>query len=108
LNANAIIIPEQKIVIRQAGSEPAVTATAVEEEEKPTRTPRPTATSTTQPVTQQAALQPTQGASNTENSLALDRAAPRTGVDPLMIVIVSLMVGGLVLVIAGNVIKRAG
>lgn len=107
LNANAFIIPGQKIVIRQAGSEPEATPTPEEEKEKPTRTPRPSATST-RPVTQQAGLQPTQSAPDSEKALALDRAAPRLGVDPLLVVIVSLMVGGLVLVVAGNVLKRAG
>lgn len=112
LNANSFIVPGQKIVIRQAGSQPTATEGVVETAEKPTRTPRPSATPT-QPVTEQTSLSPTLSASNisapdVEKAQALDRTAPSSGIDPLLVVIVSLMVGGLVLVVAGNVVKRAG
>jgi murein DD-endopeptidase MepM/ murein hydrolase activator NlpD len=105
LNANSFIVPGQKIVIRQAGSVPTGTAEPEEEVDKPTRTPRPTATQT-QPVTEQANLQPTLSAPDTQNAQALDRAAPRSGPDPLLILIVGLMAGGVVLIVAGNVLKR--
>jgi LysM repeat protein len=117
LNANSFIVPGQKIVIRQAGSMPTATEVVVDTTEEPTRTPRPSATPT-QPVTEQANLSPTLsasrmsssdlGASSAEKVQALDRVAPRSGIDPLLVVIVSLMVGGLLLVVAGNVLKRAG
>jgi hypothetical protein len=107
LNANAFIVPGQKIVIRQAGSQPTATEKVEEKVEKPTRTPRPSATPT-QPVTKQANLSPTMSASNIEKAQADDRTVPKSGIDPLLVVIVSLMVGGLVLVVAGNVVKRAG
>jgi uncharacterized protein YkwD len=108
LNANAFIVPGQKIVIRQAGSQPTATATVEEKIEQPTRTPRPSATAT-RPVTEQADLSPTRSASsNNEKAQALDRATSRSRVDPLLVLIVGLMVGGLVLVVAGNVMKRAG
>jgi uncharacterized protein YkwD/LysM repeat protein len=108
LNANAFIVPGQKIVIHQAGSQPTATATAEEKVEQPTRTPRPSATPT-RPVTEQADLSPTMSASNNvEKAQTLDRTTPRSGVDPLLVLIVGLMVGGLVLVVAGNVLKRAG
>jgi len=107
LNANSFIVPGQKIVIRQAGSQPTATEVVVETAEKPTRTPRPSATPT-QPVTEQTSLSPTLSASTTDKAQALDRVAPRSGIDPLLVVIVGLMVGGLVLVVAGNVLKRAG
>jgi uncharacterized protein YkwD len=107
LNANAFIMPGQKIVIRQAGTEPTATEKLEEQIEKPTRTPRPSATPT-QPVTEQANLSPTMSAPNIEKAQALDRTAPRSGIDPLLVVIVGLMIGGLALVVAGNVLKRAG
>jgi LysM repeat protein len=107
LNANSFIVPGQKIVIRQAGSVPTETATPEEKTEKPTRTPRPTATPT-QPVAEQANLQPTLSAPDTQRAQALDRAAPRSGVDPLLILIGGLMAGGVVLILAVNVLKRAG
>jgi murein DD-endopeptidase MepM/ murein hydrolase activator NlpD len=107
LNANSFIVPGQKIVIRQAGSVPTATVTPEEKTEKPTRTPRPTATPS-RSVTEQANLQPTQSAPIVDKAQALDRAAPRPGIDPLLLVIVGLMVGGVILVVAGNVLKRAG
>jgi hypothetical protein len=113
LNANAFIVPEQKIVIRQAGSAPAATEQVEEEKvEEPTRTPRPSATPT-RPATEQAILPPANSASdmsasNVEQAQALERAMPRQGIDPLLVVIVGLMVGGLVMVVAGNLMKRSG
>lgn len=107
LNANSFIVPGQKIVIQEAGSAPTATAVPEETVEKPTRTPRPTATPT-QAVTPQANLQPTQITLNSEQAQALDRAAPKLGIDPLLLVIASLMIGGVILVVAGNLMKRAG
>ena len=107
LNANSFIVPGQKIVIHQAGSVPTETTEPEEKAEKPTRTPRPTATPT-QPATEQANLQPTLSAPDNQNAQAIERAAPSSGLDPLMILIVGLMAGGLVLIVAGNVLKRFG
>jgi len=107
LNANAFIMPGQKIVIRQAGSQPTATEKVEQKVEQPTRTPRPSATPT-RPETEQANLPPTMSDSSVDTTQALDRTATGSGTDPLLVVIVSLMVGGLVLVVAGNVMKRAG
>jgi uncharacterized protein YkwD len=107
LNANAFIMPGQKIIIQPAGSLPADTPTPEETVEKPTRTPRPSATPTA-PATEVAALQPTQQAQNTEKIQVSDRLAPKPRVDPLLLGIIGLMVGGVVLVLAGLVVKRAG
>jgi uncharacterized protein YkwD len=105
LNANSFIVPGQKIVIRPAGSMPTATSAAEETAEKPTRTPRPSATPT-RPATEQANLQPTQMAQEVKLTLDRDRAAP--GADPLLVAIIGLLVGGVVLVVAGNLLKRAG
>jgi uncharacterized protein YkwD/LysM repeat protein len=107
LNANAFIVPGQKIVIQPAGSLPTEIATPEETIEKPTRTPRPSATPTV-PATEVAELQPTQQAVNTEKIQVSDRQAPGPRVDPLLLGIIGLMVGGAVLVLAGIVVKRAG
>lgn len=107
LNANAFIVPGQKIVIRPAGSMPTATAEAEETAERPTRTPRPSATPT-QAATEQAYLAPAQGTPEAEITSASDRASAKTGVDPLLVAIIGLMVGGVVLVLAGNVMKHAG
>jgi hypothetical protein len=55
-----------------------------------------------------AELQPTQSEQKTENVQVSDRAAPRSGVDLLLMGIIGLMVGGVVLVLAGIVMNRAG
>jgi LysM repeat protein len=107
LNANAYIVPGQKIVIRPAGSMPTATAAPKETTEKHTRTPRPSATPT-QAATTVANLLPTQSMTDTKIAQASTRNVPNPGVDLLLVAIIGLMVGGVVLVVAGNVIKRAG
>lgn len=109
LNANAFIIPGQKIVIRPAGTEPTATATLEATPEKPTRTPRPTATLTPAATEQANLSQPTPQASTAaDKSQALDRAASRSGIDPLLVLIAGLMAGGAALMVVGNILKRAG
>lgn len=107
LNANAFIVPGQKIVIRPAGSIPTATVAPEETAEEPTRTPRPSATPT-QAATAVANLQPTQSQTDAKIPQGSARKAPNPGVDPLLVAIIGLMVGGAVLVVAGNWIKRAG
>jgi uncharacterized protein YkwD len=107
LNANAIIIPGQKIIIRPAGSVPTATTSPQETAEKPTRTPRPSATPT-RAATEAAGLQPTRSAPEDKIAPASDRTSSGLGMDPLLVAIIGLLVGGLVLVVAGNILKRAG
>lgn len=109
LNANAFIIPGQKIVIRPAGTEPTATATLEATPEKPTRTPRPTATFTPAATEQANLSQPTpQAPTAADKSQTLDRAASRSGIDPLLVLIAGLMAGGAALMVVGNILKRAG
>ncbi len=109
LNANAFIIPGQKIVIRPVGTEPTATATLEATAEKPTRTPRPTATLTPAATEQADLSQPTpQAPTAADKSQALERVVDRSGIDPLLVLIAGLMAGGLALMVVGNILKRAG
>lgn len=107
LNANSFIVPGQKIVIRQAGSMPTATAEAEETVVRPTRTPRPSATPT-RAATEQAYLPPAQDTPEVETTITSNRASAKPGVDPLLVVIIGVMVGGVALVLAGNVMKHTG
>lgn len=108
LNANAYIVPGQKIVIRPAGSAPTPTAQAEETAIKPTRTPRPSATPSRVVSTQPANLTPTPGTSEIQKPAARQGGSTKPGIDPLLAAIIGLLIGGMALVLAGNVMKRAG
>lgn len=107
LNANAYIVPGQKIVIRPAGSMPTATAEAAETTAKPTRTPRPSATPS-RASTQPADFTPTPNTPETPKPAASVGGSTKPGLDPLLVGIIGLMLGGIALVLAGNVMKRAG
>ncbi len=103
LATGAFIVPGQKIIIRPPGAVettmPTVSITEVTQVPvTPTLIPRHTAT---RAATEQAMLAPTQA-----KSLALTSRSGR-GIDPLLVVIAILVVGGGVLMIVGYTLKRA-
>lgn len=100
----SLIRPGQKITIRPAGQQPTDTPEGTPTE-VPTRTPRPTRTPTA-PVTAAAVLAATQGVDLGGAGLGGAVAAGKRGPNLLLIGIGVLVVGGAVLLLAGNLLKR--
>jgi LysM repeat protein len=109
---NSYIFPGDQLIIKppQAGAEPAVTLT--QESVQPTPTRRPTRTPAPQATEAVALLQATQEAvANAPHDLppdSLPLLAMPSGKDLLLGIIALLVLGGLGLMVVGNLLNRRG